>query len=108
MSVVVSASVTPELLVVIAESLVDRRHQKAMYDLLATKCEDPVAIGVRLLESTNPVVLQVACQILGAKGTEEHIDTLGALNAKAKKAKVPVIVAASKEAAQMIRARTRK
>ena len=108
MSAVVNAPVTPELLVVIANAFADRKKQRPMYEILATQCEDPATIAVGLCESTSPVVLQAACQILGARGTHEHMKVLAALNSKAKKARVAAVVIASREAGRKIRARHSK
>ncbi|MFK8111468.1 MAG: hypothetical protein AB8B91_04685 [Rubripirellula sp.] len=105
MSVSVNATVTPELLIVVADALADRQKQRPMFEILIAKCDEPAPVAVGLLESTNPVVLQAACQILGAKGNETHVAALGELNRKAKKARVGAVVTASKEAAQKIRSR---
>jgi hypothetical protein len=105
MSVVVNAPVNNELLIVVADSLADEKKQRAMFEILLTKCNDPATIAVGLFDSSNPVVLQAACNILGEKGTNEHMQALGDLNAKAKKARVTPVINASKEAGQKIRAR---
>ena len=105
MTVVVNAPVSDELLIAIADALADDKKQRPMFEILLTKCKDPATIAVRLFQSSNPVVLQAACNILGEKGTDEHMQALGDLNAKAKKARVTPVIVASQEAGQKIRAR---
>lgn len=105
MSVVVNAPVNNELLILVADALADDKKQKAMYEILLSTCEDAASLAVGLLQSSNPIVLQAACGVLGEKGTEEHIEALSNLNSQAKKARVTAVIVASEEAGRKIRTR---
>ena len=105
MSVVVNAPVNNELLILVADALADDKKQKAMYEILLTTCKDAASLAVGLLQSSNPIVLQAACGVLGEKGTEEHIEALSNLNSQAKKARVTAVIVASEEAGRKIRIR---
>jgi hypothetical protein len=105
MEAVINAKLSPELVMVVADSLADRQRHEVTLQLLLAKCTAPAPLAVALLQSTNPTVLQVGCRVLATKGDEEHLQSLAELYRLALKARNPTVVAATKEAARMIRSR---
>ncbi len=105
MEVAINAKLSPELVMVVADSLADRQRHDVTVQLLLTKCTAPAPLAAALLQSTNPAVLQVGCRVLAAKGDEEHLQSLADLYRLALKARNPAVVAATKEAARLIRSR---